>query len=65
MLDDMEIVLTREEHKRMLRDVLLLVTGLVGDLDSRHAIAVTKSMGINNLAKTFAPTIADLQDDIR
>lgn len=65
MLDDMELVLTREEHKRMLRDVLLLVTGLVGDLDSRHAIAVTKSMGINDLTKTFAPTIADLQDDIR
>lgn len=65
MLDDMELVLTREEHKRMLGDVLLLVTGLVADLDSRHAIAVTKSMGIDNLTKTFAPTMVDLKPSIR
>lgn len=63
MLDDLELVLTREEHARMLREVLVLVTELVGDLDSSHAIAVTKSMGIDDLTKTFAPTIAALQAD--
>lgn len=65
MLDDLELVLTREEHARMLRDVLVLVTGLVGDLDSGHAIAVTKAMGIEDLTKTFAPTIAGLETGTR
>lgn len=61
MLDDLELVLTREEHSRMLREVLVLVTGLVGDLDASHAVMVTEAMGIVDLGATFAPTIASLQ----
>ena len=56
LLDDLELVLTREEHVRMLRDVTLLVTELVSDLDARHAQMVTEAMGINGIGTPIAST---------
>ena len=34
-------------------------------MDSGHAIAVTRAMGIEDLTKTFAPTIAGLETGAR
>lgn len=57
MLDDLELVLTRDEHSRMLREVMTLLMGLTSDLDSSVARHVTSSMGIVDVASTFMPMV--------
>lgn len=57
MLDDLEIVLSRDEHSRMLREVMGLLMGLTSDLDGDVARHVTTSMGIDDVASTFMPMV--------
>lgn len=61
MMADLELVLTGTEHAKMLRNVMLLLTDLVSDIDVNHARMVTEAMGITDFAATFAPTIAALE----
>lgn len=53
LLEDLELVLTREENSRMRQEVMNLVFGLMDDIDANTAADVLLSMGVRDVGKTF------------
>ncbi len=53
LIDDLKIVLTREEHDRMRREVASLVIRLANDLDTSHALFVLDAMGLGEVELSF------------
>lgn len=53
MMRDLELVLTRDEHARMQREVVRLLYDVMNDLGGRAASCVLGGMGITDLEKTF------------
>ena len=55
MLDDLELVLTRDAWSRMLREVMGLLMGLTNDIDAGCARQVVAGMGIEDIGRAFMP----------
>lgn len=53
LLEDLELVLTREENSRMRQEVMNLVYGLMEDIDADTATQVLLDMGVKDIGKTF------------